>query len=209
MRKLNLIGERFDKLIVLGEIGSSKIGILWLCECECGKKIVAPSGSLRSGHTKSCGCSYFKHGMSGTRLYTIWKGIIKRCTSVTAAEYKYYGGRGITVCNEWLDFRQFYKDMIAGYESHLTIDRIDNDKGYSKDNCRWSTFAEQSLNRSNNVRYTYNGETLTLSQWAQKHNVLVQTIQGRLKRGWDFSRAISTPVKKYRPYIKRSMEASG
>lgn len=135
-----------------------------------------------------------KHGLYGTRLYRTWNGMRDRCTNKNSKDYQHYGGRGITLCDEWKDSSQFFKWALEnGYSDKLTIDRIDNNKGYSPDNCRWITNAEQQRNRNFNQNITYNGITMCVSEWSRKTGIARQTIQKRLAKGWNVERALITP----------------
>ena len=160
----DITGERFGRLVVLHRVPSYKTGnARWLCQCDCGKQTIVRSGSLYSGGTKSCGClrsdNFQKLGNArkkehtDSRQYNIWRSMKQRCHNPNNARYKDYGGRGITVCDEWLNsFEAFYKwSLSSGYRDDLSIDRIDNDKGYFPENCRWATAVEQYHNKRNTV----------------------------------------------------------
>lgn len=204
---IDLTGQKFGRLTVIkryeNNIQNKKV--LWECKCDCGKSTIVQGGNLRNGHTRSCGClipdSYvIKHGMTDTRLFHIWNGMKARCYRKSAEQYKNYGGRGITICDEWLGdngFINFYNWSIGnGYKDDLTIDRIDNNKGYSPDNCRWVSRKIQSLNRRNTLFFTYNGKTKPLIQWCEEYNMDYRFVWQRIfVLNWDFEKAISTPKK--------------
>lgn len=168
----DLTGQRFGRLVVLERAGSSAKKARWLCLCDCGKKALVLGVNLCSGHTNSCGCLSAQlsgdriktHGMRQSRLYGVWGGMKSRCLNPNINHYHRYGGRGITICDEWLhDFQKFYEWSIAnGYDENAprgqcTIDRIDNDKGYSPDNCRWVDMKTQRHNRSDSRSKQYEG----------------------------------------------------
>lgn len=156
-RLIDLTGQRFGRLVVMERAENKGNAVTWLCKCDCGAETLVSGKDLRRGHTQSCGCFHREnfgaicttHGARGTRLYNVWRGMKDRCYSKTHKYYKHYGGRGITVCAEWLhDFAAFQGWALShGYRDDLSIDRIDNDKGYSPDNCRWATATEQRHNR--------------------------------------------------------------
>lgn len=164
-KKLDLVGQRFGRLLVIEEAGRDKHrGVLWRCKCDCGNEVTVRSNALRTHHTTSCGCYCREcstkrsttHGMHKTRLYRIWVSMLTRSGVYKCSneETKHlYQDRGISVCAEWLVFENFLDWSLAnGYEDTLEIDRIDNDKGYFHENCRWITPKENSNNRRNTLR---------------------------------------------------------
>lgn len=144
----SVIGERFNKWTVLSEVRRPKQHCKhYECRCDCGNTGVIQSTTLRLGRSKQCrDCSFRRHSMAKTRIYKIWAGILTRCNNPKVNIYKYYGGRGITVCDRWKDFANFYADM-GDRIGNMQVDRIDNDKGYSPENCRWVTPEENMNNR--------------------------------------------------------------
>lgn len=185
MRIIDLTGRNFGKLTVLERAENKWKLTAWLCKCECGNTCVVLSQNLRNGQTKSCGCGTIKHGKKGTRLYSIWQGMKARCNRRSHTWYKRYGGRGISICDEWVDdFQAFYNWAMAnGYRDDLSIDRINNDGNYEPSNCKWSTEKEQKNNRSNVPLIEINGKSKTMSQWAEETNLKYQTVYHRYKRG--------------------------
>lgn len=164
-RLIDLTGQRFGRLTVIERAENNKAGrARWLCRCDCGKYITVTGVDLRTGNTKSCSClktarlikQSTTHGESKTRLFQIWCNMRNRCYNPNVTRYDDYGGRGITVCDEWLhDFTAFRNwALSSGYSDELTLDRIDNDKGYSPDNCRWATWHEQRMNQRRMAKKT-------------------------------------------------------
>lgn len=203
---VDLTGQRFGRLVVVKQMPERKNGrVLWECKCDCGNTTYVASYSLKSGHAKSCGCLHLEknktnritHGFSKTeRLYNVWKSMRQRCNCETNQDYKHYGGRGIEVCEEWqesyLTFRNWA--MSNGYENNLSIDRIDVDGDYCPENCRWVTQYEQTRNCSRNHYITYNGETLTITDMAEKYNINIRTLKSRLDAGWSIEDALMKPI---------------
>lgn len=192
---IDLTGKRFGRLTVV-ERGQTTSNTMWRCKCDCGNETIVAYGNLKSGRTKSCGCLYNeRHGKSHTRLYSIWVGMKTRCNNPNHHEWSNYGGRGIAICDEWQnDFISFYNwAMYNGYADNLTLDRKDNNKGYSPENCRWSTNKEQQNNRRSNHTITYNGKTQTIKQWADELGIPRITLQNRITRlHWDIEKAMTT-----------------
>jgi hypothetical protein len=196
--RMDLSGERFGKLLVIGKDTSEQIGkrkrVKWVCLCDCGRYTSVSTDNLKYGNTTSCGCLKLTcsvtHGLTGTPTYKVWDHIIQRCNNPNNKKYKDYGGRGITVCEEWLDFNNFVKDMGIKPDG-LEIDRVDNSRGYYKDNCRWTTHIENNRNRRNNRTILFNGKVKCISEWAKELGLNVDTIRRRLDRGKSVEEAFS------------------
>ena len=209
---INLIGKRFGRLIVIQQAGREKFGeILWLCKCDCGNEKITSSSRLRKGKCTSCGCyqkeaivkAKRKHGMFGTRIYSVWATMIQRCSNPHNSKYKNYGARGISVCKEWSDsFEAFYEwSMSNGYADNLTIDRINVDGNYEPANCRWIGMIDQENNRTNNVLITINGITKTRTEWCRINGIKPQIACQRVFSGWNEIDAVTKPVNKKRRKI--------
>lgn len=184
--KYNLKGKKFGKLTVLEKAGvDNSRYVIWKCKCDCGNETIVRSSHLVRGDTKSCGCiNYTANGFSDNRIYRIWKGIISRCYNKNSTSYRRYGKKGITICNEWKNnFMSFYNwSLNNGYKDNLSIDRINNKGNYEPNNCRWATAEEQANNTSQNVFISFNGEKLTIAQWAHKIGIQPSVFHDRLKR---------------------------
>ncbi len=202
--KNDLLNRKFGRLTPIKRISKNRRSY-WICNCDCGNQTIVRRDGLLSGRIVSCGWynkekakkgdSHRKHGKHGTRLYRIWQAMITRCYNQNQSEYKSYGGRGITVCDEWLhDFEAFYKWAIAnGYDDSLTIDRIDNNGNYKPSNCRWATRKEQANNKSNNILLTYCGITKTVAEWSEIQKIPARVISWRIKHKWSVEKALETP----------------
>ena len=206
-------GNRYGLLTALRYVpgGSKK---KWECICDCGNVVLVDGSRLRNGKVASCGCAAHGAGVdtrtrivtnkSNTRLYRIWHSMTNRCRNRNNWSYKWYGGKGVTVCQEWKSFVAFEKWALNnGYDETLTIERIDVSKGYSPDNCRWATWREQTINKRSSNRITYNGETMTVAEWADRLGCSRYTLYGRKARGWTDEETIGTGTdKRYRIHGK-------
>lgn len=204
---VELTGQKFGKLLVIEfdrvhtTPGGSKKR-MWKCLCDCGNQTVVAEGNLKSGNSKSCGCTRLKksiarltkHGGTNTRLYNIWCGMKYRCSNSSYADYKYYGGRGIKIYEPWVnDFALFRKwAMQNGYDDTLTVDRIDVDGDYSPENCRWVDYTTQANNRTNNVFIEYSGETHTIAEWSRITGLTYDHIRDKLRYGHDMSTVLAS-----------------
>ena len=203
---IDLTGKRFGRLVVIRPSARDKYGsVVWECKCDCGMICHKRGALLRKGSTKSCGCLareisssvHRSHGDTGTKLYKMWRGMHDRCKSGKGSHFKNYKNRGITVCTEWeKDYSAFKKWAINnGYTEGLTIDRIDNNKGYSPDNCRLVNNIVQANNKRTNKLIEYDGEIHTIAEWERKIGWLSRTLRDRLRHGWDVERAMTQPKK--------------
>ena len=190
-----MVGRKFGMLTVIADYGTDHRGeMMWICKCECGNITHPITGSvLRKGKSTSCGC-YAKrlarertatHKKSQTRLYGIWQGMKARCIRKTSPAYKWYGGRGIKICDEWKnDFQTFHDWAMAnGYADNLSIDRIDVNGDYEPLNCRWSTQKEQSMNTRRTIRVEINGISKTLLALSEETGIPYKTLYTRLSKG--------------------------
>lgn len=194
----NIIGLRFGRLTVIKLDHVKQLRrkfYYYLCQCDCGNTCIILKSSLLNGLTRSCGCYNneirakhmrlrAKHHLTDTRLYGIWEKMRGRCYCISNPDYSKYGGRGITICNEWKnDFKIFYDwAMSNGYREDLTIDRINVNGNYEPNNCRWATHKEQQRNRRNNRLIKYKGETHCLFEWAEIYSINPKILSQRLNR---------------------------
>lgn len=202
----DLTGMRFGRYVVVERVYDGKRRPRWHVHCDCGTDRVVYGSSLLAGRSTSCGC-FAKENMSRIRkthggwadndpLFNVWISMRKRCSPSNKdnPRYKYYAGRGITVCNEWQDFTQFRDWALeSGYRHGLSIDRIDGDKGYSPENCRWATNKQQQNNRSCTLMYELNGEVHTLKEWSELYNISYDKLWKRIRKfGYSLEESLCT-----------------
>ena len=205
---IDLTGKRFGRLLVLSQDFNCKRSktTKWVCKCDCGNVKSINGASLRRGLTKSCGClqseltsercRIYKGDAVGERLHSIWHGMKERCNRESCISYPLYGAIGISIYDEWnSSFLAFYEWATQnGYAIGLSIDRVDNSKGYSPDNCRWVTPKDQSNNTRRNVFLTYKGESKTIAQWAEITGIKPYTLANRKRSGWTDEECLEVPV---------------
>ena len=195
-RRIDLSGQRFGRLTVIKILpNTKKLKSPFLCKCDCGNEIIATQNTLTTNHTRSCGClahdkistlaqrTLLKHGMTDTAEYRCWCHILSRCSNPNVPSYHDYGERGISVCDRWKEsFSNFYEDMGKRPDG-TTLDRIDVNGNYCKENCRWATLEQQANNKRSNVFVKFNGKNLTLSQVARKLGIDPKVLFHRWERG--------------------------
>lgn len=198
-RKLiDLSGQKFGKLHVRGRWGYVQRNTkqpTWLCKCDCGAFRIVLGAHLRNGTTQSCGCLVGKtqagHRMTKTPTHNSWRGMIERCSNPKNSHFPRYGGRGISVSSTWKKFENFFADMGLRPPGH-SLDRINNDLGYFKENCRWAAPKDQSRNTSRSVKISFQGSTKCLADWATDIGITPSALSVRIKR-WGIERAMTTP----------------
>lgn len=202
MRFTDLTGQRFGRLTINRRLDNDASGrARWRCLCDCGGETAACTGQLRSGMTKSCGCIHregliarsTKHGGRHTREYALWSSMLRRCRSPNDRRYSDYGGRGIAVCARWQTFENFVADMGQRPSPKHSIDRIDNDKGYEPNNCRWATRTEQARNTRTNKLLTIGSTTKPLAAWCEQYGASYTRTIMRVRAGWSLERALTEP----------------
>ena len=206
----DLEGKKFHRLTVNSYQGKLNKSQLWLCTCECGNKTLANTNNLNKGHTKSCGClareltkvRNRKHGAWSTDRknffeYEAWQKMKGRCYNPNNNRYKYYGARGIKVCERWRNsFENFLADMGEKPNKEYSLDRIDVNGEYSPENCRWADRVTQANNKRTNIRLEYKGVTKSVNQWAEEYNIGRSTLLYRIKLGWSIEKALTKPIQK-------------
>ena len=213
---MELIGQKFGLLTVIEKSKqNSKRGRFWVCHCECGNTKEKPvrTSHLTKARVISCGCvskynrAHFgdrwkTHGCPNKKLYWVWSAMKGRCLNKSNKQYKDYGERGIDICVEWINYEHFYKWAIEnGYKQGLTIDRLDNDKGYNPSNCRWADNFQQSQNRRSNHFVTHEGQTKTLAEWGRDFGIKENTLYTRLKRGHELFAPLRDTAKNFKNCI--------
>lgn len=197
-----MLGEKFGKLTVIEQSQNGIRGrFMWKCLCDCGRTTVRDGYTLiRNGNKQNCGCYKIKHGGSYDLLYNLWGNILYRCNTASFYAYENYGGRGIKVCEEWLDYNNFKEWALKNnYKCGLTIDRIDVNGNYEPDNCRWANRFVQANNRRNTRYLTVNNITKTYGEWAKISNINIGVISFRVKAKWKES-DFFIPVRKMGKY---------
>lgn len=204
----DLTGKKFSRLTVLSRHGLNKQGsATWLVKCDCGNHKVISSPHLTTGSTVSCGCwraerlgdMTREHGDSGSTEFKRWLSLIGRCNNPSDKAFGDYGGRGIKVCERWMEYENFLSDMGRCPSKEHTIDRVDNDGGYNKANCRWATKTEQNNNRRSNVVIEHDGRKMTATQWSKEIGVKYTTILYRLNAGYDLKNIFSRKQLRHGP----------
>lgn len=215
----DLTGQRFGRLVVIGvrekRTSGNRERYYWDCICDCGNHQIVRTDCLTKGLVQSCGClkaeqdeinlrENHRHKLSGTRLYQEWVSMKRRCFNPNDKRYADYGGRGITVCEEWTAVPDQFFDwsLKNGYDDNLTIDRIENDGNYAPDNCRWVDRKTQSRNRRSNVRVQYEGKEITLIELSEKTGISYNCLSYRYKAGDRGSRLVR-PVRKFKKSTPR------
>jgi len=203
---IDLTGQKFGRLIVIKRLVNDKYSrALWLCRCICGQVNIVRTSDLNSGNTKSCGClrkeitskRRLKHGYAKNKknhTYNVWLSMIQRCTNPNYYQYRHYGGRGIKICDRWMEsngqgFLGFLKDM-GERPPRMTIDRINVNGNYEPNNCRWTTQKIQQRNRTNNIWINIDGQDILLVEYCEDNNLSYHKIYKRLRRGWSIEDAI-------------------
>lgn len=209
-KKLDLTGKKINRLKILQYAGlDSQKNTIWKCLCDCGTIVTIRGSSIKRGTTKSCGCIQKEHAAKTSHknkthghsvnkktssIYNIWTNMKSRCTNQNNPSYHNYGGRGIKICNEWLKFENFFKDMGEPPTNKHQIDRINNDDNYYPENCQWTTSKCQNRNKRNNNLITFKGITQCITDWSKTIGINTSTIASRINRGWSVDKTMTTPT---------------
>lgn len=204
---IDLTGRKFGRLTVISRAPNKGRYTMWNCLCVCGSPAVIRASHLSTGATSSCGCIVVQmmtaraiHSMSYTPEHSTWSKLKSRCLNKSSPDYKEYGKRGISVCDRWLrSFQNFFDDMGPKPTPAHSIDRVNNSKGYSPENCRWATPAEQSSNRRNCIYYSIDGVDYCLAHAANYFGIKENTVRSRINTGWTLGDALTIPVGTRRP----------
>ena len=193
--RLELSGQVFGRWTVIkkGDLGR-RGEIYWACRCSCGTERMVLARLLRSGGSTSCGCGRARHGHTKGRTYKSWRSMLQRCTNQNAPDFSRYGGRGIQICERWNSFENFLADMGIRPQGK-SLDRIDNSKGYTPENCKWSTASEQQLNKRVSPTILYCGQQVKISMLAASKGLPTKILKWRLDHHWNLTTALETPVR--------------
>ena len=202
-RSTKMDALRYGRLEIIGTADRHNGHIHMLCRCDCGTEKAISLYSLKKGATQSCGCyrkekgpGNKRHGLADTKIHMIWMSMRQRCSNSNNPAFKNYGGRGITVDPRWNSFEAFFEDMGEAPKG-MSLDRIDNDKGYGPDNCKWATRIEQGRNTRTCHPVTFEGATKTISEWAEEYGIGKSTLSQRIRNGWDIERALNQSPLQY------------
>jgi hypothetical protein len=211
---IDLTNQKFSRLFVKERGPNKGRRVQWVCLCDCGKTANVDASKLRNGHTQSCGCLHIersseaniKHGQSAypnkgqsTKEYNTWALMLRRCNKKNSRSYDIYGERGIKVCDEWSNFKNFFRDMGKAPSPKHSLDRIDVNGNYCPENCRWADAKTQRRNQRNPKLIECRGQKKMPIEWSEISGVSNRAIYARIKRGWSVENAIFTPMRKQRP----------
>lgn len=216
----NLVGEKFGRLNVVRFAGKriNSLGYpvwFWECKCDCGNMVFARGTSIACGESKSCGCFqrddasrvHTIHGLSNSPEYKTWTAIRDRCFNPNTEFWRYYGGRGVKVCDRWMDFENFFADMGVRPSSKHSIERRNTNGDYEPSNCCWATWVDQSRNRRSNRIITFNGQQKCLAEWSEITGIKTDTIASRIRNGWSPELALTRPAQKRSKPVHRGARA--
>jgi hypothetical protein len=198
----DIAGSRFGALVAIECNGHGKHKeIVWKCKCDCGNIRIVSGTALRLGRASSCGCltraHKMRHGHRNTITYASWIAMKARCNRPSHMHYSSYGGRGIVICERWLQFENFLADMGPRPSRKHSLDRIDNDGNYEPGNCRWATAYEQGANTRQNRLITFRGTTMCLKNWARTVGIKENLLRYRISKGWTLDKALTTPTRRW------------